>query len=1231
MIEETLIKMHELIESEGNELFKLIQHRIYERRCSSSLELKTILIEKAANEIPCLTMSDLVEATWEPSSLSQFNPLLSKWNIEDLVYMIMDWMQFYVLSDRIQRVQKYLESNEIHNALVELNVQRCFDPYKHPTWLAFEFDQGLQIRPDQATILHHVLSRNGSVTQLNMGLGKTRVIVPCLILELSKRQKIPRVYLLSSLLDEGYDYLHLTLTSSVFAKKLFRFPFSRDVKLSPEQTMLLRASLKYCEDVSGAVVLAPEHSLSLYLKQFEQDAKIPESDSFHFADIFDEVDEVMRPQQEVIYAEGTPKALEFGSRRWFAVFTVLFNIRHNHGIVSFLDTIEIADLESKNAPIDEFNGFRLRPGKLLEKERKCMIEKIAESLFCSGGTSNFNESTLDWMKKPLKSGLQARIVDFITDCSQSSNIICESDFFSPEYYQDLLVLRGLLAHDVLIHCLKLRHGVQYGFVSNHKTLMAIPFEAANLPKLRSEFAQPDISIILTVLSYYNIGLTRDQVIETITELLAVGKSLQRRVYKEIFALCKMTNKKSSEVLSSIDIIEKLDLKNEVQVDLLYILYRKNMIFINFWLGNVIFPTATMIFPKKITASSWNLIDTRKSSLRCGFSGTDDACLLLPYPLAYDPPDAPSLLATNGKMLEHLIIKAKYCSFLALPKAGKASEYVEKPTDCTGLLMDINESIFLAALVDMANEKDASAFIDTGALLCNHPMQKVAMFFLSRLKDKFKGVVYFSVKDCGWRVIDRKPRETNLKSSSITERDAFVIYDQSRCRGADMKLHPNATALLSIGPCQQKDSLLQGAGRLRQLDSGQTIIAIATPNVESLIKDCLGLPKDHSLTMEHVVSYALVNSVNQTGNSLKHWCSQGMRFLRSLNNPSSILEEELSDLESLYAASDKRCTLSQIIVPKLNSIEADYPELNETSAAVLKMLKERIELLGIDVAANCIANFEECERELEQEREKEKEKEEEFLQMHPFNEKDWEYSKIFGLDSPLNIDFIDDPPMSATQFFSSRFLSEHARASCSCIDWHVSKIYLTYNFVRPLVEECPYDNYLRPVRTILFFPLYAELLVVSEREAENLWRCMLLGNVKEQRNTPILCGISFLSLKKSVFSPFRSLISHPCNVMPVSSAALCLLNGQTLFDPKDQEALENDLLQSKEAATAASFFCKHRGFSGMFLGSDLEKSCNNVMQYLHAKGKKRFSKKLDKKIRPRPKAIKNKRVAVKATS
>jgi hypothetical protein len=1175
--------LHDAVKKEKEELHRLLLKKIIDdKRNNASAVSEAISIHRAANAIPVLTSYDLIKASWQPHILRHFNPLLTENNISEVQDIIIDWMQFCVLDDKIIRIKNHLISNEIDFAIQELQVHRKYNPYDYPQWLAFEYDQGLQIRPEQEIIIDGILSSNNSVVQLNMGLGKTRVIVPCLILELSRRKKIPRVYFLSSLLDEGFDYLHNTLTSGVFAKKLFRYPFTRDVTLSIEQATVLLASLKHCESVGGSVILSPEHSLSLLLKAFELEEyvdvmkipeKIREAEGLAFADIYDEVDEMMLPNQELIYAEGSPIALQSGPRRWGAVFSLLYTLRH-HVEVDFFKRQGCATFESSNFPIDEFHSFQLHPGKQLEKFVTILLKKIVHSLFCTKSKSA-SLSTLNWMKEIKSKKLIDRLEDFIINPCTSANILNESDLLHQDYFQDLLVLRGLLGYEILIHCLKLRHNIDYGVVANHKTLMAIPFRAANLPKLRSEFAQPDCSVVFTVLSYYNVGLTRAQVMETFSSLFSCGPKFQQQVYKEIFELCERSNKEKEKILQSINTIDKLDLANEEQVDLLYRLYRKNMLFINFWLGYVLFPTATMVFPRKLMASSWNLTDSRKSHIRCGFSGTDDACILLPYPLVYRPPDVPSLKATNGKMLDHLCNskKATFCSIFSHP--GKDIEGV---------------------LADMALEKDIDALIDAGALLNNHPIEKAADVFLAKLchsQSRFKGVVYYSAKKVCWCIKDMKQRETSLSSSPISECDAFVIYDQSRCRGADMKLRPNAKAFLSIGPGQQKDSFIQAAGRLRQLGFGQSIIAIATPDVEILMKDCLGIPSTQEITMDHVLSYVLYNSVDAIGNALKHWSNQGLRFLRFVHDPSNVRGEEKCDLETLYAVSDQTCTVSDIVLPKLGSIEASYCNSCETSTAIVKVIREQTQELGVDVVTNFVISFDECERELEQEQEMENEKEKDLPLVHPFNEEDWDYDVIFSIGSPSMTKNIGKP-MAVADFIKC-FLSPSALA----IGWETAKIFLTPNFTRPVIENPPYDDFLRPVRLLLYFPQNKEFLAVSEREADKIWRCYLERSFDKKSGGPTLCSINFLLSERKGTSPLGTLVSSPGDIPDVTHAALTLFNGQTTFCQKDQEALKTTLLQSREAVGAATFFCDHRGFRVMFHGSDLEKTCDQIYQMLHA--------------------------------
>ena len=66
--------------------------------------------------------------------------------------------------------------------------------------------------------------------------------------------------------------------------------------------------------------------------------------------------------------------------------------------------------------------------------------------------------------------------------------------------------------------------------------MAVPFHAAQTPKERSEFAHPDVGILLTTLAYYHDGLSREEVVEALTKLLALGESARNDRYNDWYNL-----------------------------------------------------------------------------------------------------------------------------------------------------------------------------------------------------------------------------------------------------------------------------------------------------------------------------------------------------------------------------------------------------------------------------------------------------------------------------------------------------------------------------------------------------------------------------------------------------------------------------------------------------------------------------------------------------------------------
>lgn len=46
--------------------------------------------------------------------------------------------------------------------------------------------------------------------------------------------------------------------------------------------------------------------------------------------------------------------------------------------------------------------------------------------------------------------------------------------------------------------------------------------------------------------------------------------------------------------------------------------------------------------------------------------------------------------------------------------------------------------------------------------------------------------------------------------------ALTLFDEARCRGADLQLRADAVGLLTLGPATCKDKLMQAAGRMRKL-------------------------------------------------------------------------------------------------------------------------------------------------------------------------------------------------------------------------------------------------------------------------------------------------------------------------------------------------------------------------------------------------------------------------------
>jgi hypothetical protein len=112
------------------------------------------------------------------------------------------------------------------------------------------------------------------------------------------------------------------------------------------------------------------------------------------------------------------------------------------------------------------------------------------------------------------------------------------------------------------------------------------------------------------------------------------------------------------------------------------------------------------------------------------------------------------------------------------------------------------------------------------------------------------------------------RRWPLRSSPILERDAFCFYDESRCRGVDLKLKPTAVALLTLSPRLRKDEMMQAAGRMRGLAFGQRVALLALAEADARIRGCARVTsRDEPVKAAHVLSFVTANSAAAAGQGL----------------------------------------------------------------------------------------------------------------------------------------------------------------------------------------------------------------------------------------------------------------------------------------------------------------------------------------------------------------------------
>ena len=1065
---------------------------------SVSWHVPAFRLKRNVNLVPIPSISDLAKLAFAPDGLQAFNPFLSERASQVIHDGTFQWLQLCVLEDKVHRMLD-LAKNEAKSALErELeDTGRAWSVKDFPEWLVFEMEQRLQIRGVQFEVANHLMTNPGAIAQLNMGEGKTRVILPMLILHGQPADSIFRLHILSPLLGEAYDYFHRTLTASLMCRRVHVLPFHRDVELDERNVRILKQSLTKCQQLRGVVCIAPEHRLSLHLKWHELRASpemrvvAAELSSLYdlpYFDVMDESDEILRHKHQLVYAVGECQGLPSGKERWETVHVLLGRLQTDIEVARILNEPEVASIDRwSDTRAGSFDRIRLISGRALEECKSSLIKSLAQSVLENPPYS------MRWLSKAPKD----KILRFITDAEDKLTVdavLEKSEEGLDVRREHLLALRACLAYGILEHCLTRRHRVDFGIrpTGNSSAQMrriAVPFRASDTPAERAEYAQPDIMIVFTYIAYYHDGLLTKQFKEAVDVLLLLGPNAQKIEYDGWFDSSKSLM--TVEEQKQLDSVHKIDLSNPRMFDLMYKFFGYNTKTIHFWLSNVVLPLETMVFPRRLVANAWNLADNARQNV-LGFSGTNDNKLLVPLQLNQTTPAIAQLAATNGMMLAIFLRNSK--------------------VNCLNKNVNISDEV-LSLAIDMHG---CSALIDAGALMAGLSNLEVAdkiSFKLKAMDSELKGVVYFDDRSHEWSFRDNVGRTWSLASSPVQEREAFVYFDESRCRGADMRLDVTAVAILTIGPGMCKDKTMQAAFRMRQLDRGQKLQLLLPCEVATKVRHLARKDVGEGLTPKDVLVWIFSNTVESTTGGLPEWASQGSLFCTTKRNPDLRLLDDKQGLMDLYGA-----TLCEKRVQTVIEIAQDLSRQRcKAHESVLEEMMDQIlsrgKTYGKDVFVKGTGLDDECERELENERELEEEREQEIPRQRACMENDWDFAAIFKTEHPERL------PTSAGviplhTFVCSKRLSPQFERAFTTILWD-QKIYMTLNFWKTVSRyiddtKCPdLAQFLRPVDAALQFEASGTLLLLSERESNSILHLMWKEKYDKGEPTVFLIHLSYV--------------------------------------------------------------------------------------------------------------------------
>ena len=203
----------------------------------------------------------------------------------------------------------------------------------HIDWLLLEIDFNLIIREDQLQVAQAMIASPGSISnfvlQMNMGQGKSSVIIPMVAAALADGKNLVRVVVPRSLLLQAAQILSSRL-GGLINRGIKHIPFSRKSPTDIESIKAYHNLHLETFNHKGVILALPEHLLSFQLSGLQElsNGRLSQSNymiklqawfSRRSRDILDECDHMLAVKTQLIYPSGSQSLVDGHPNRWKVV------------------------------------------------------------------------------------------------------------------------------------------------------------------------------------------------------------------------------------------------------------------------------------------------------------------------------------------------------------------------------------------------------------------------------------------------------------------------------------------------------------------------------------------------------------------------------------------------------------------------------------------------------------------------------------------------------------------------------------------------------------------------------------------------------------------------------------------------------------------------------------------------------------------------------------------------